>query len=215
MTTAWPRTRSCGISSTSGGAACAGDGRGGSGGHRASSLQKIGASRMQQLGQHASCARRADAGVSGNGDWKSGFGFNGRAPPRGAAAAACGLQPNVLLARTHGGNVFGGSRPVTGASSCGMSSRHNGSEGGGRGSAGGGGKFSSTAPATLLPASVVEEATGVRLCDDQLRAVRGRYQSGSSGLAMGIAGRAPNQMDLRQEVFSSIVLRPGQFPNAR
>eukprot|EP00427_Karlodinium_veneficum_P037963 CAMPEP_0169280788 /NCGR_PEP_ID=MMETSP1016-20121227/55824_1 /TAXON_ID=342587 /ORGANISM="Karlodinium micrum, Strain CCMP2283" /LENGTH=123 /DNA_ID=CAMNT_0009369197 /DNA_START=190 /DNA_END=558 /DNA_ORIENTATION=- len=71
-----------------------------------------------------------------------------------------------------------------------------------------------TAPGKMqIGAGDVEQATGVRLSGDQLEALRKRYQGGYARLgAEPRFGESINNDDLRQEVFGSIVLRPGQWP---
>lgn len=71
-----------------------------------------------------------------------------------------------------------------------------------------------TAPGKMqIGAGDVEEATGVRLSGDQLEALRKRYQGGYARFgAENRFGESINNDDLRQEVFGSIVLRPGQWP---
>merc|ERR1719401_577115 len=77
-----------------------------------------------------------------------------------------------------------------------------------------GNRFYMTAPAaTRIGAGDVEEATGVRLSKDQLEALRKRYQGGYARLGgENRFGETISNDDLRQEVFGSIVLRPGQWP---
>jgi len=166
----------------------------------------------------------------------------GRRPPRSTrlrdgtpdsmAAAPRGrpdmLRPEVLMARTHAGDL-GWSRPHTDAdstaeegwSACGPSSASSATA---RGPGGGGGRapeprapgrFSQTAPPPRLAFAEVEEATGVRLSKDQLQALRRRCCQGGYGrFAGGLGGESLNGEQLRQEVFGSIVLRPGQWPKA-
>eukprot|EP00931_Biecheleriopsis_adriatica_P106429 TRINITY_DN80890_c0_g1_i1.p1 TRINITY_DN80890_c0_g1~~TRINITY_DN80890_c0_g1_i1.p1 ORF type:complete len:236 (+),score=37.95 TRINITY_DN80890_c0_g1_i1:45-710(+) len=115
-------------------------------------------------------------------------------------------KPEALLARTVAGGVL--KRPTSTLSS--QSSAWGSLEDGfgKRGGNAGAGRFYSTAPAPRLGASMVEEATGIRLSDDQLHALRKRYQGAGWG-------ESPSSDSLRQEVFSSMVLRPGQWPKIR
>jgi len=72
-------------------------------------------------------------------------------------------------------------------------------------------RFYATAPAPRLEISGVQEATGVRLSDDQLSILRTRFKGNEGGF--GSAG--PTGADLRQEIFGKMVLQPGQWPRAR
>uniref|UniRef100_A0A7S0FWX3 Uncharacterized protein n=1 Tax=Pyrodinium bahamense TaxID=73915 RepID=A0A7S0FWX3_9DINO len=148
------------------------------------------------------------------------------AQSRGGAqrdSAATAGRPDLLLVRTHAG---------------GFSSRSPGATSSARSSANGVAASASTssrrrsdtlehrhfatAPAApQIPASVVEEATGVRLSDTQLQVLRRRYQDRALGSGISGGGRSggaclePSSGELRREVFSSVVLRPGQFPKCR
>lgn len=136
-----------------------------------------------------------------------------------------------LLARTHGGNFSsaaagGGRRPRSNgaASMWSMPSSMGDSQSTGfnkpdRGAScstppGNDKRFYMTAPARQqICSSSVEEATGVRLSKDQLQALRKRYQGGHSRLGeSGGFGEKPSGDALRNEVFGSIVLKPGQWP---
>lgn len=132
-----------------------------------------------------------------------------------ANRAAPGLRADVLMARTHMGGF-----PAVGAATSSVSPRWNDkAEPGARGVFGGVSSASSavsaplgrgrkafyaTAPAPRLGATDVEDITGVRLTDTQLQALRSRFQ-----------GDGRDRADqLRNEVFGSMVLRPGQWPKA-
>jgi hypothetical protein len=142
------------------------------------------------------------------------------------------LTPSMLLAKTHGANFGGGrsqppQRGTTASSLWSIPSSVDASERsgiantsalqprGGSRSAAPGNRFYMTAPGKMqIGASDVEEATGVRLGNDQLEALRKRYQGGYArfGGDGGRFGESIGADDLRQEVFGSIVLRPGQWP---
>lgn len=105
-------------------------------------------------------------------------------PLRAGGAAACG-QPHSLRSN--------GSHLNSDASSVASSAR----------------RFYATAPAPRLSSDTVEEATGVRLSNSQLSALKRRYQGGRATFG---GGDLPNNNDIRREVFGSLVLQPGQWP---
>mmetsp|Transcript_33337 Transcript_33337/g.61117 ORF Transcript_33337/g.61117 Transcript_33337/m.61117 type:complete len:213 (-) Transcript_33337:90-728(-) len=123
-----------------------------------------------------------------------------------------------LFLRTYGGNTSWPSGRGAGTTS--RSQSRSGSDvwGGSNTSKqrrGGGQKdmFSATAPPAIsLSSKMVEEATGVRLQDAQLEALRQRYR-GSSVPFGAASDQQVNPDDLRQKVFGSIVLQPGQWPH--
>lgn len=134
------------------------------------------------------------------------------------------MSPDMLLARTHGCN-FGnagasGRRPKSSASIWSSPSAAESSQGPRPAAAHkvdsvpANRRFYMTAPAARIEVSDVQDATGVRLSQDQLQALRKRYQGGHarSGEAHSAFGGGPTTDDLRQEVFGSLVLRPGQWP---
>mmetsp|Transcript_33242 Transcript_33242/g.75738 ORF Transcript_33242/g.75738 Transcript_33242/m.75738 type:complete len:220 (+) Transcript_33242:100-759(+) len=152
-------------------------------------------------------------------------GSGGRALQQLGADRMNKLQGDLFL-RTYGGNPSWSSGRGAGAPSRSQSRSSSilgapNSEVFGGGSAsnlrrGGGGPqdvFSATAPpAITLSSKMVEEATGVRLQEAQLEALRGRYKGGSS-IPFGAAhDQQVSPDDLRQKVFGSIVLQPGQWP---
>jgi len=137
-----------------------------------------------------------------------------------------GSDMQGLMARTHGGNFSSPNRrPLTGtslwsnaASEASDMQGFKAPQGASRASgsaANKGNRFYMTAPAGRIEFSAVEEATGVRLSKDQLQALRKRYQGGHGRFGEGGGfGEAPSADGLRQEVFGSMVLRPGQWPKA-
>mmetsp|Transcript_24752 Transcript_24752/g.57502 ORF Transcript_24752/g.57502 Transcript_24752/m.57502 type:complete len:227 (-) Transcript_24752:141-821(-) len=127
------------------------------------------------------------------------------------------LRPDLLLARTHAGGMStrsSSSRAVVSSRSTACSSaasvvtirpdtsfRPDASPTNRR-------LFATAPAAPQLAVTSVEEATGVRLSDRQLQALQQRCHDGHSGSF----GADPRAGTLRREVFSSLVLRPGQFP---
>lgn len=180
-------------------------------------LQQLGESRLRQL---ATGRCTPDASTSSSRQFHS----RGSADLlRPEAVRKSLLSPDVLMACTHGG-AFSRSRP---SSTSAWSSKHSGHPSpfkGWEGRSHGAPstcstpdkRFYATAPAAQrIEAHDVEEATGVRLSRDQLQALRRRYQGGHSRFAGGsFGGEGPTAETLRQEVFGSIVLRPGQWPKA-
>jgi len=155
---------------------------------------------------------------SAHGCWPGGpvvqHGMPGGMQPLPSLRTSNNLRPEMLLARTHGGFS---ARSSSASTLYAEPLRGGGDVRRGRGvasdagsAAGSHGRFYATAPAGRIGAAEVQEATGVRLSDTQLSVLRRRYQGG--GGAFG--GDAPSSADLRQAVFGSIVLRPGQFARA-
>jgi len=126
------------------------------------------------------------------------------------------LRPEMLLARTHAGGFSARSssastlfaEPLRGG---GDLRRAGGGASDAGSAAGSNGRFYATAPAGRIGIAEVQEATGVGLSDAQLSALRGRYK-GAGGGAFG--GENPSAAELRQAVFGSLVLRPGQWPRS-
>lgn len=141
------------------------------------------------------------------------------------------LSPSMLLAKTHGANFSSGKRPQRGTTASSLwsipssveASERSGTANTSSPQPGRDRRGSSATPTNRLymtapgkmqiGAGDVEQATGVRLSGDQLEALRKRYQGGYARLgAEPRFGESINNDDLRQEVFGSIVLRPGQWP---
>eukprot|EP00929_Paragymnodinium_shiwhaense_P102338 TRINITY_DN65556_c0_g1_i2.p1 TRINITY_DN65556_c0_g1~~TRINITY_DN65556_c0_g1_i2.p1 ORF type:complete len:281 (-),score=36.51 TRINITY_DN65556_c0_g1_i2:94-936(-) len=196
MSSQWPRSKSCGghASAEKGSAPAAAR----HGARRAAGgLPQLGSSQMRPQAHGAAALRREVGG--------------------GGGASEMLARPDLLLARTHGGGLFGArGRPPTSGSGRSTSSRVDGLP---PSTPAAGARLFATAPAApRIPASAVEEATGVRLSSEQLSALRSRYQGGLSLTHSGGAaafGGEPSSSELRHEVFGSIVLRPGQWPKLR
>lgn len=162
------------------------------------SLQHLGARRMQAAAQQPGLpwGNAHHGGSSGS-----------RGVPQLESAPPSRQRPASILAQTHAGGGGFGARLATPGSVSGE--KQWAGQQPGKGAA----RFYATAPAPRISSSTVEEATGVRLNDDQLEALKNRYQGRASGWLGGNGNPGEVNTDLlRQEVFSSIVLKPGQWP---
>jgi len=191
--------------------------------NRSRCFRQLGANSMQQQARTSSSSSVLPGLGRGGGAVAGGSSSSSCSRP-GAAAGPLGSLN--LMMRTHAGEMLDRMPSATGSRWSSASSQPPGSSRGGGGGGGGGGsshhqrRFYATAPQFRIESTDVEKATGVRLSDDQLSALRRRYQGGHTAagafgaLALRDSGGegSPTSDEIRQEVFGGMVLKPGQWP---